>query len=198
MRLTRLLGLLLVVILLAACQTLATSPTNGSDEPRIVTLATHDSFSISEEAINAFESEYNANLQVLTLGDAGEALNKIILSKDAPLADLFYGVDNTFFSRAIDSGVFAPYESPALDEIPQELRLDPDSRLTPVDYGFVNINADKLWFADAGIPIPETLEQLVEPEYKNLLVVQNPATSSPGLAFLLTTIAHFGGESYMD
>ncbi len=187
-----------MLVLLTACQTVGTEGSAKSNGPKTVTLATHDSFSISDEVISAFETQNNATLQVLTMGDAGEALNKIILSKDAPLADVFYGVDNTFFSRAIDADIFVPYESPMLSDIPDELELDAESRLVPVDYGFVNINADKQWFIDTGLPIPETLEQLAEPAYANLLVVENPATSSPGLAFLLTTITHFGEENYLD
>lgn len=191
--------LLLVVVALAGCQAVPVAPSPAAaPQPATLTVATHDSFAIGEEVLRQFEAEHNARVQILTLGDAGEALNKIILSKDAPLADLFFGVDNTFLSRALDSGAFVPYASPLLERIPDDLELDPEHRLLPVDYGFVNLNADRAWFADAGIPLPQTLEDLTAPAYKGLLVVQNPATSSPGLAFLLTTIGHFGEEGYLD
>ena len=190
--------LLIAAVLLSACQAVATDSAPAAAQPATLTVATHDSFAIGEEVLRQFETEHNARVQILTLGDAGEALNKIILSKDAPLADLFFGVDNTFLSRALDSGAFVPYASPLLERIPDDLELDPDHRLLPVDYGFVNLNADQAWFADAGVPLPQTLEDLTVPAYKGLLVVQNPATSSPGLAFLLTTIAHFGEEGYLD
>jgi len=191
--------LLLVVVALAGCQAVPAAPSpDAAPQPATLTVATHDSFAIGEEVLRQFEAEQNARVQILTLGDAGEALNKIILSKDAPLADLFFGVDNTFLSRALDSGAFVPYASPLLERIPDDLELDPEYRLLPVDYGFVTLNADRAWFADAGIPLPQTLEDLTAPAYKGLLVVQNPATSSPGLAFLLTTIAHFGEEGYLD
>ena len=190
--------LLIAAVLLSACQAVATDSAPAAAQPATLTVATHDSFAIGEEVLRQFETEHNARVQILTLGDAGEALNKIILSKDAPLADLFFGVDNTFLSRALDSGAFVPYASPLLERIPDDLELDPDHRLLPVDYGFVNLNADQAWFADAGVPLPQTLEDLTAPAYKGLLVVQNPATSSPGLAFLLTTIAHFGEEGYLD
>ena len=190
--------LLIAAVLLSACQAVATDSAPAAAQPATLTVATHDSFAIGEEVLRQFETEHNARVQILTLGDAGEALNKIILSKDAPLADLFFGVDNTFLSRALDSGAFVPYASPLLERIPDDLELDPEHRLLPVDYGFVTLNADRAWFADAGVPLPQTLEDLTVPAYKGLLVVQNPATSSPGLAFLLTTIAHFGEEGYLD
>ncbi len=170
----------------------------GQAKPVTLVVATHDSFSISDEVLAAFQVESGISVQFLALGDAGEALNKLILSKDAPLADVFYGTDNTFLSRALDSGIFLPYASPLLAQIPDEYKLDPENRLLPVDYGFINLNADRGWFAEKGLAIPSTLEELIQPEYKGLLVVENPASSSPGLAFLLATIAHFGEDGYLD
>lgn len=194
---------LLLVPWLAACQSVAPAAAPAAGQPagatpRTLVLAAHDSFAIGEAVLAAFEAEHNVTVQVLTLGDAGEALNKIILSKDAPLADLFFGVDNTFLSRALSADVFAPYASPRLAEIPDDLELDAAHRLLPVDFGYVNLNADAAWFEQAALPLPQTLEDLTDPAYKGLLVVPNPATSSPGLAFLLTTVDYFGEAGYLD
>ncbi len=191
-----------LLLLLAGCQPVANfpPPQQASEPagPTTLILASHDSFSVSDEVVAEFESTNNVKLQFLQLGDAGEALNKMILSKDAPLADVFFGVDNTFLSRALEADLFEPYASPLLENIPAELKLDPENRMLPVDFGFVNINADRIWFQEHGIPLPERLEDLVDPSYKDLFVVENPATSSPGLAFLLTTVGHFGPEGYLD
>ncbi len=135
---------------------------------------------------------------MLTLGDAGEALNKIILSKDAPLADLFYGVDNTFLSRALNADVFVPYESPLLAEIPDELKLDARLAAAACGLRLCQHQRRQTMVRIGWTPLPQTLEDLTSPKYADLLVVQNPATSSPGLAFLLTTIAHFGEDGYLD
>lgn len=190
-------ALTLIGLLLSACQPVAVTPGAGEASQPTVVLASHDSFSVSEEVIARFEQENAAKVQFLALGDAGEALNKVILSRDAPLADVFFGVDNTFLSRALEEDVFEAYASPLLADIPDELKLDPQNRLLPVDYGFVNLNADRAWFEQQGIPLPQTLEDLAKPEYKDLLVAPNPATSSPGLAFLLTTVGHFGEDGYL-
>ena len=192
----------LALLLLTGCQAMpapmpATETVAAGDTAPLV-LAAHDSFVVSEDVLAAFEAETGITVQYLALGDAGAALNKIILSKDAPLADVFFGVDNTFLSRALDADIFAPYESPALEAIPDALELDPQHRLLPVDYGFININADAAWFAEHDLALPATLEDLADPAYAGLLVVQNPATSSPGLAFLLATIGHFGEDGYLD
>jgi thiamine transport system substrate-binding protein len=183
----------------AGATTPASSLENSAsgDAPVTLVLATHDSFAVSEPLVQAFEEANNVRLQVLTLGDAGAALNKVILSKDAPLADVFFGVDNTFLSRAIKADVFEPYTSPQVAAVPADLQLAPNGALTPIDYGFVTLNADAEWFAAKGIPLPQSLEELTQPAYKGLLVLPNPSTSSPGLAFLLATIGHFGEEGYL-
>ncbi len=166
-----------------------TPPPTG---PRTLTLMTPDSFNISESVIQAFEQANNVTFQHLPSGDTGAALNQAILSKANPLADLFFGVDNTFFSRAIEADIFEPYNSPLLTEIPDALELDPQHRLLPVDFGDVCLNYDKAYLQEKGLAPPHTLEDLVKPEYKGLTVVENPATSSPGLAFLMATVGHFG------
>jgi len=158
---------------------------------------THDSFAVSEEVIKSFEEENNAKVVFLQSGDAGAVLNRAILTKDAPLADLLFGVDNTFLSRALEADIFESYESPALADIDDSFELDSTHRATPIDYGDVCINYDKAYFAENNLPVPQSLEDLTKPEYAGLLVVENPATSSTGLAFLLATVAHFE-NSYLD
>ncbi len=157
-----------------------------------ITLMTHDSFSVSAGVIKFFEIQNSAKIRFLKAGDAGEALNKAILSKNNPLADIFYGVDNTFLSRAIKEDIFIPYASPMLSDVDSSLKLDLSNRLLPVDYGDVCLNYDKKWFFIHALTPPVMLESLVKPQYKGLLVIQNPATSSPGLAFFLSTISRFG------
>ncbi|MCJ7670516.1 MAG: thiamine ABC transporter substrate-binding protein [Acidimicrobiia bacterium] len=163
-------------------------------EPRKVTLTlvTHDSFALSKSVLRAFERETGIAVRVLPSGDAGAALNQAILTKDAPLGDLLFGVDNTFLSRALDERVFERYRSPALDRVPAAYRIDATHHATPVDHGDVCVNHDTAWFAERGIRVPRTLDDLTKPAYPGRLVVENPATSSPGLAFLLATIDRYG------
>jgi thiamine transport system substrate-binding protein len=158
---------------------------------------THSSFAVSEDVIKSFEQANNAKVTFLQSGDAGEMLNKVILTKDSPLADVLFGVDNTFLSRALNADIFESYPSAALDRVGDEFKLDDSNRVTPVDFGDVCVNYDKKYFADHQLTAPGSLEDLAMPQYKDLLVVENPATSSTGLAFLLATRAHFG-EDYLN
>ena len=161
-----------------------------------ITLVTHDSYNVSKKVVQAFTRKTGINVQVLHAGDAGQALNQVILTKEHPLGDVLYGVDNTFLSRALGAGIFDTYRPPALDHVPARYELDPRHRVTPVDRADVCVNDDKSWFADHHVSVPGTLEDLAKPAYRGLLVVENPATSSTGLAFLLATIAHFGNDGW--
>jgi len=209
--------LLLLTVLLAACAPagvqapppqsnaplLPTDLPPATPEPasavqRTLTVMTHDSFSASEGVIQEFEKTNNVKITFLKSGDAGAALNKAILTKDVPIADVFYGVDNTFLSRAIDSGIFQSYASPLIEHIPDQFMLDLKNRALPVDYADVCINYSKAFFTKNALPVPASLDDLLKPEYNGLLVVENPATSSPGLAFLLATIQKYGDPGYLD
>jgi len=182
-------------LLLAACAPAATPAAPAG--PATLTVMTHDSFAVSEDLVRQFEQENNVKLVFAKSGDTGAALNLAVLSKDAPRADVFYGVDNTFLSRALQAGIFETYASPLLADIPAEFKLDPANGALPVDYGDVCINYDKAYFAEKGLAVPASLDDLLRPEYKGMLVTENPATSSPGLAFLMATIAQYGSEGYL-
>jgi thiamine transport system substrate-binding protein len=169
--------------------------------PPTLTLVTHDSFDISEAVLNQFTAETGISVQILKSGDAGEMLNTLLLTKENPIGDVVFGIDNTFLSRALDADLFTPYASPLLADIPEAFQLDPQKRLLPVDYGFVTLNYDIAWFEKAGIAPPTDIRDLTQPAYKGLTVVENPASSSPGLVFLLITVGRFGetgAYTYLD
>ena len=190
------LSLMLIAGILAACT--GQTPTDSAGDIPTLTVMTHDSFAISEDVVAQFESENNVKVEFVRSGDTGAALNKAILSKDNPLADVFYGVDNTFLTRALEAQIFESYASPALAQVPAEFQLDPNNGALPIDYGDVCINYDKAYFEDNSLAIPTSLEELAQPEYAGLLAVENPATSSPGLAFLMATVAEFGEDGYLN
>lgn len=170
----------------------------ASDTTPEIILMTHDSFSVSKAVVAEFESRHHVRLRFLKGGDTGAMLNQAILSKNNPMADVLFGADNTFLSRALAADMFIPYRSPHLNDIPDGLKLDPTNRLLPVDYGDVCLNYDRKWFDAKDLVPPACLEDLIVPAYSGLTVVENPATSSPGLAFLLTTVGHFGQDGYLD
>jgi thiamine transport system substrate-binding protein len=191
-------SLLMLTLILLGCISVEQGP---PQEAMTLQVMTYDSFSVSEDVIAQFEDAHNVTVQFLKAGDAGTMLNQAILSRDNPQADVLYGVDNTFLSRALEAGIFTPYQAENLDHIPQAMYLDPEYRAVPVTYGDVCLNYDKTYIAENDLPIPESLRDLIQPAYEGLLVVENPASSSPGLAFLVATIGVFGEEgdyTYLD
>jgi thiamine transport system substrate-binding protein len=181
------------VSLLVACG----ADSGGSGDPKTVTLVSHDSFAASKSVLERFTAQTGYKVRVLRGGDAGTAVNQAILSKDHPQGDVFFGVDNTLLSRALDAGLFTPYEAKGLDQVPGALQPDrARHRVTPVDFGDICVNYDRGYFAAKKLAPPRTLDDLVRPAYKNLLVTENAATSSPGLAFLLATAARYGDAGW--
>ena len=176
-----------------ACLALALAGCAGGDEASTeVVLVTHDSFAISDEVKKAFEDESGLRLRILKAGDAGEIVARALLTAGNPEGDVLFGVDNNLLQRALEGDVFEEYESPELANVDPELVLDPEHRATPIDRGDVCLNYDKQWFAERSLAPPLNLVEVTLPRYRGLLVVQNPATSTPGLAFMLATIARFG------
>ncbi len=161
------------------------------DERRTVTLLTHDSFALSDGTLEAFTEQTGYQVTQLGVGDTGELVANAVLTRDNPLGDVLFGVDNTFLQRAIDADIFEPHQSPNLDGVPAELQLDAGTwRVTPIDYGDVCIN----WHNDGLDDPPTSLAELTDPRFADELVVSHPETSSPGLAFMLATIARFGDD----
>ncbi|MGW1516007.1 thiamine ABC transporter substrate-binding protein [Streptomyces sp. NPDC002287] len=171
---------------------------SGAPKSKTVTLVSHDSFNVSEPVLKEFEQQSGYTVKVLKSGDAGAALNQEILTKGSPRGDVFFGVDNTLLSRALDNGIFTPYEAKGLAGVKPEYVLDAQHRVTPVDSGDICVNYDKAYFADKKIAPPQTLDDLLKPEYKNLLVTENAATSSPGLGFLLASVGKYGEDGWKD
>jgi thiamine transport system substrate-binding protein len=175
------------------------SGTKGSTDSRTVTLVSHDSWAVSKSVLADFEKKSGYKVKVLKSGDAGQAVNKAILTKDNPQGDVFFGVDNTLLSRALDNGLFQSYRAKGLDTVGAGYQLDKGKdRVTPVDYGDICVNYDKAYFARHKLAPPRSFADLAKPEYKNLLVTENAATSSPGLGFLLGSAARFGDQGWPD
>ena len=183
---------IVVAALVASC---------GDDDAADLTLVTYDSFPEADtslnDALDRFTDETGIDVRVLVAGDTGTMLSKAALTAGNPEGDVMWGVDNSFLSRAIDDDIFEPYVATGIENIPDELTaLVPNGEATPVDFGDVCVNYDIGWFAERGLEPPETLDDLVDPAYAGTLVVQNPATSSPGLAFLLATIDEYGTDGW--
>jgi thiamine transport system substrate-binding protein len=179
---------LLAVAALAATVSAQAAP----DELRVMV---HSSFSLPKPLLAQFETQSKVKLRIIKGGDAGEMLNKLILTRAQPVADVVFGIDNALVLKAQAVQVIEPFPNASLHG-PAPLALG--HGVVPVDYGYVNLNYDKAWVAKSGVPLPKSLDDLTQATYRDWLLVQNPATSSPGYAFLLATIAGLGEEKAFD
>ena len=187
---------LISTLLMAAAIAVVAASCSSTPQDREVVLLTHDSFALSQERLDLFTTETGITLTIQTAGDAGTMVNQAILTKDNPIADVMYGIDNTFLSRALDNDLFIPYRATDIDTVNEVLHVE-DDLATPIDFGDVCINYDIAALEELGVEPPTKLGQLIDPTYQDMLVVEDPATSSPGLAFLLATIAALpDGSSY--
>ncbi len=182
--------------LLAACS-LGGTDSGDAEASKQVVVATHESWNMSKQVLEQFTDETGYVVKVEPVGDAGALTNRLVLTKNSPLADVVFGIDNTFASRAYDEGILAEYQP---DADPGE-RFEPASdamgrQLTAVDYSDVCVNVDDAWFAEKGLESPKTFEDLTDEKYRGLFVTSAPTTSSPGLAFLLATVARFGEDGW--
>jgi len=177
----------------------------GDDEPEqtgtpeTLTILAHDSFAneVSEETFARFQTETGIEIDVIAGGDAGSMVIQAVLAKDNPIADVLFGIDDTFLSRALDEEIFVAHDSSLIDTVPESFR-DEENRVTPIDYGDVCFNYDKEYFSSSGVAVPDDLDDLTGEQYAGLVTVEHPATSSPGLAFVLATIDRYGEDGWLD
>ena len=178
----------------------------GDIDAKRVSLVVHDSFVDGDAFAGQASAATGYDVEVLTAGDGGELANKLVLTKGAPIADAFFGVDNTFASRMIDNDVVDGVPTDGLPARAVELAaaLDADgvqagtAPLVPVDVGATCVNIDTAWFAEHGVAEPETFEDLADPTYKDLSVLLDPTASSTGASFMIATVAKFGEDGFVD
>lgn len=168
------------------------APGVSADELRVLV---HGSFAVPKPLLAQFESQSGTKLGIIKGGDAGEMLNKLILTRAQPIADVVFGIDNLLVAKAEAAQVLDPYQGPAAT---RAATVPLKGAVVPVDYGYIALNYDKAWFAKSGLALPATLEDLAKPAYRDLLVVQNPATSSAGFAFLVATVSGLGEAAAFD
>lgn len=161
---------LVTATLIASCG--GSESSTDSSVRRTVTLLAYDSFTPPDGIFDGFSARTGIDVKVVTGGDSGTVISKALLTAGNPEGDVLWGVDNTTLSRARQGDLLESYE--------------------PVDEGDVCVNYDKSWYAERELAPPASFDDLVKPAYSGQLVVQDPVNSSPGLAFLMATIAHYG------
>ncbi|WP_448221608.1 thiamine ABC transporter substrate-binding protein [Gordonia iterans] len=169
-----------------------TACAGDTDPDKTVTVLTHESFTLPKNLIDQFQQESGLTVDFVKSGDAGQLSSVVSLSAGKPKGDAVFGIDNTFAARPIEAGALEPYLSPLAADGARNFAVpDSNNELTAVDRGDVCINVDDAWYDREGIPAPTGLDDLKDPRYANQLVLLDPATSSPGMSFMLATIGTY-------
>ena len=177
------------ILLAAATAALLMPAVQAQTEVR---LAVHKSFSLPKDAFAAFERANDAKVSVIKAGSGNELVNKLVLSRAQPITDAVYGLDNTTMLKAKEGGILAAAQPPSA-AVTATL-----PHAAAVDTGYIAVNYDKAWFAKNKLPLPQSLEDLAKPQYKDLLAMPNPGLSSTGLGFLLANIQGMGEKQAFD
>ncbi|WOC13387.1 Thiamine-binding periplasmic protein [Gordonia sp. MP11Mi] len=185
--------LALGVVAVVAASSFACTSSDGADE---VNLLTHDSFELPQKLLDKFQDDTGLKLNIVRSGDAGQLSSVVSLTPGSPKGDAVFGIDNTFAARPIDAGALEPYTSPLAKNGAAEYAVDGHpGELTAVDRGDVCVNVDEAWFDSNDLEAPNSIDDLVEPKYRDLTVLMDPATSSPGMGFLLSTVGRYGKDA---
>lgn len=160
-----------------------------------LTMVAYDSFFVSDGIFDSFEAETGITVEILTSSDTGTMVSEAVLTAGDPVADVMWGIDNTFLCRGLENDIFTPYESALLGAVDDALKLDPHNRVTPVDFSDLCVN---YWTDALDGPAPRSIADLADEQYAGTFVTQNPETSAPGMGFLLSTIAEFGEDGWQD
>jgi thiamine transport system substrate-binding protein len=144
-------------------------------------------------AAEMFTRKYGIKVSLISAGDSGQVLQRAILEKNAPKADIIIGIDDNLIQRALKENILQSYRSPAVDNVPEALHFDKTYHVTPYDYGFFAFIFDTA----SSLPKPKSLSELTDPIYKKSIIIMDPRTSSPGIGLLHWTISRFGND-YLD
>ena len=163
------------------------------NEPVTLKVMTHDSFAVAQSTLDEFEAATNVKVELLPSGDAVAMTNAAILTAGNPVADVIFGFDENLLGSVLENKLLTPYLPQRLDDVESAFLIEETGSATPIDHGDVCVNFDRAAFEKSGAAIPTDFDGLASPSVKNGFVVEDPSTSTPGLAFMLATIARFGG-----
>ena len=188
-------ALLLVVICLASY---------GQDDRPPFVVYTYDSFASWGPASaieQAFEAMYPADVRFVAVADSRSMLTRLRQEREAGRqgADVFIGIEAADLARTRELDLFLPLQPedvPNLSVVPQSLLLDPSGSLIPYEHGYITFVYDSEQVDTT--TLARTFEELLDPRYRNQIILEDPRMSSPGLSFLLWTIDRFGDPGYLD
>ena len=141
-------------------------------------------------------TKQHSNIQLTWVRDSGGAItSRLLAEKDAPKAEAIWGVSVNGILFLKENGLLRSYKPKDFSKISEMMRDN-----SPEPY-WVGMNAWVTAFCvntklleKEGIPMPQSWEDLLKPEYKGKIVMPNPASSSTGFMAVWGWIQLWGKE----
>ncbi|MDK8502645.1 ABC transporter substrate-binding protein [Aerococcus sp. UMB1112A] len=182
------LGLVLFTVLVAgACQ--STSESDQSSEAdqastESISQSTNDSDQVLRVVTTSerytpffdkFTEETGIPVEFLSMS-SGEVLSRMEAEQGEPMADLWFGGGLDAFISAKDKGLLEQYQSEAVETLPEAYR-DPDGYWLSKGLTVGGLLVNDQVLEELGIEKPTTWEDLTKPEYKDEIIMSDPAVS---------------------
>lgn len=171
--------------------------TQEQSDSDVLIIYTYDSmvseYGLGPKVIPKFEEQCNCEVKLIAKGDAGQILTTLVLEKDNPKADVVIGIDNSMLHQALSNEVLEEFTPSNSGIVPENLRFG-KGYLTPYDYGYIAFMYDS---EKISVPL-NNFNSLLDSSLRKSIAIQNPSTSSPGLALLLWTISIYGDPGYKE
>lgn len=188
---------------LSACSNSAEKPAaSNSPEPAAtataqpaaeqeVTLVTHDSFKLDDALIAQLKKDTGITLKTVAADSGAKMVSQLTLKKDNPIGDAVYGIDTNVMGAVAKAGLVQDVNF-ALPESAKNFTDPKVPGAAPIDRGDVCLNYDIQYFKEKGLQPPASFDDLTKPEYKGMLVAEDPGESTTGLAYLTGTVQKYG------
>jgi len=151
-------------------------------------------YGLGPKIIPKFEEQCNCKIKMVSKGDAGQVLTTLVLEKENPKADVVIGLDNSLIQKAIEKKVLEEFTPKNIGIVPKDIGFYKKGFLTPFDYGFIAFVFDSKKI-EAEL---NEFDSLLDSRLEKKIVIQNPRTSSPGLALLFWSIEVYGDPGYKE
>lgn len=150
----------------------------GAAKDKVVIYSSLENEEIVEYLKVAKADLPDLDIQAIRLS-TGELGARMLAEKDNPQADCVWGWAVTNMSEFVPKGMLAPYKPAGWDKIPSHFK-DPDGNWTAIDLYAAALVPNTKVLEAKNLPMPKGWNDLLNPVYKDMLIMPNPASSGTG------------------
>lgn len=192
MKMKKILSLLLVCVLCLGCMS---SLSGCGKKGNTVVIYSSDEDYINEYFLQRLEEQfpdYNIQIEYLSTGENAALLKTEGLDT---ACDIVWGLEVGYLDNMPD--LLADISDYSDDHYVDDMKMGKGKYLVAHRYsGCIVVNTEML--KEKGLPTPASYEDLLKPEYKNLIAMPNPKSSGTGYIYLKSLVNAWGEEKAFD